>query len=175
MRLHTRYPPILINWKKVLGIFCKAIKIKSLQKESHVHKYLQPLPWHSKLSSGASCFHWSSLRCFYNLIGVYLWWIQLIGHDLERHTPVYIRSHSWQCMSEHKPSHEVQWVVCRPLRQDCNEAKIWWRVQKHFCSIEGPNKNPMVTDRAPGLLCEERRTFQKDNHLCSTPPIRPVW
>ena len=25
---------------------------------------------------------------------------------LERHTPVYIRSHSWQCMSEHKPSME---------------------------------------------------------------------
>ena len=25
------------------------------------------------MSSGISCFHWSSLRCFYNLIGVHLW------------------------------------------------------------------------------------------------------
>ena len=35
-------------------------------------------------------------------------------------------------------------------------------------------KNPMVTDRAPELLCGDGRTFQKDNHLCSTPPIRPL-
>ncbi len=28
----------------------------------------------------------SFLRCFYNFIGVHLWQIQLIGHDLERHT-----------------------------------------------------------------------------------------
>jgi hypothetical protein len=73
-----------------------------------------PLLWYSKLSSGASCFHsfilfhlyltryasWEqvliytcnlSFRCFYNLIGGHLWSIQLIGHDLERHTPVYIK------------------------------------------------------------------------------------
>ena len=36
-------------------------------------------------------------------------------------------------------------------------------------------KNPMVTDRAPALLCEDKRIFQKDNHLCSTPPIRLLW
>ncbi|KAK3557580.1 hypothetical protein QTP70_030511, partial [Hemibagrus guttatus] len=30
-------------------------------------------------------------------------------------------------------------------------------------------KNPMVT---PMFVCGERRTFQKNNHLCSTPPIR---
>ncbi|KAI3377259.1 hypothetical protein L3Q82_009163, partial [Scortum barcoo] len=29
--------------------------------------------------------------------------------------------------------------------------------------------------RAPAYLCRERRTFQKDNHLYSNPPIRPVW
>ena len=33
-------------------------------------------------------------------------------------------------------------------------------------------KNPMVT---PEFLCGDRRTFQKDNHLCSTLPIRPLW
>ena len=43
------------------------------KKKSHVHKYSHPLLWYSKLSWGASCLHWSSLRCFYNLIGVCLW------------------------------------------------------------------------------------------------------
>jgi hypothetical protein len=36
-------------------------------------------------------------------------------------------------------------------------------------------KNPTVTDRAPEFLCGDGRTFQKDNHLCSTPPIRPLF
>ena len=66
-----------------------------------------------KLSSGSSGFYWSSLRCFYNLIGKHLWWIQLIGHALERHTPVYLSSHSWQCMSDQKPTHEVETGLCR--------------------------------------------------------------
>ena len=44
-------------------------------------------------------------------------------------------------MSEHKPSHEVQRIVCRPPRQDCIEAQIWGRVQKNVCSIEGPNEH----------------------------------
>jgi hypothetical protein len=41
--------------------------------------------------------------------------------------------------------------------------------------IREVSKNPMVTDRAPEVLCGDGRTFQKDNHLCSTPPIRPLW
>ena len=50
----------------------------------------------TKPSYWASHFFWSYLR--YALIGWTL--IKLIGHDLKRHTPVYIRSHSWQCISE---------------------------------------------------------------------------
>ena len=34
-------------------------------------------------------------------------------------------------------------------------------------------KNPMVT--LIEFLCGDGRTFQKDNHLCSTPPIRLYW
>jgi hypothetical protein len=34
-------------------------------------------------------------------------------------------------------------------------------------------KNLMVT--LAELLCGDGRTFQKDNHPCSTPPIRPLW
>ena len=61
--------------------------------------------------------------------------VNSIGHDLEKHTPVYVRSHSWQCTSEQRPSHEVEGNVRRGPRQDCVEAQIWGRVPKHFCSI----------------------------------------
>ena len=101
-----------------------------------LHKYSVPLLLDWKLSSGVSCFHWSSLRCFYTLIGVHLWQIQFIGNYLERHTPVYILSHSWQCLSERKPSLEVEGSVRRAPRQDCVEAQTWGRVPKHFWSIE---------------------------------------
>ena len=55
---------------------------KKIKKQiPYLNKYSDPLLWDSKLSSGASCFDWSLLRCFYNLIGVHLWSNQLIGHD----------------------------------------------------------------------------------------------
>ena len=31
------------------------------------------------------------------------------------------------------------------------------------------------SDIAPEFLCEDGRTLQKDNRLCSAPPIRPLW
>jgi hypothetical protein len=34
-------------------------------------------------------------------------------------------------------------------------------------------QDPMVT--LTEFLCGDGRTSKKDNHLCSTPPIRPVW
>ena len=69
---HTQYP-IMTKQKRFKRIFCKRVKIKSLNEISHVHKYSHPLLWHWKLSSSASRFHWSSLKCFCNLIGVHLW------------------------------------------------------------------------------------------------------
>ena len=36
-------------------------------------------------------------------------------------------------------------------------------------------KNPMVTLTQLQSPCGDGGTFQKDNHLCSTLPIRPVW
>jgi phosphoribosylformylglycinamidine (FGAM) synthase-like amidotransferase family enzyme len=36
--------------------------------------------------------------------------------------------------------------------------------------LKDPNGH---SDRVPGFLCGDGRVFQKDNHLCSTPPIRP--
>ena len=31
------------------------------------------------------------------------------------------------------------------------------------------------SDRAPEFLCGDGGNFKKDNHLCRTPPIRPLW
>ena len=64
--------------------------------------------------------------------------IQLIGHDMERNTPVYIRSHGRQCMSEQKLSHEVKEIACWALRQDCVEAEIWEGYQKMSTALKVP-------------------------------------
>ena len=37
------------------------------------------------------------------------------------------------------------------------------------------SKNSMVTLTKLQFLCGNGRTFQKYNHLCSTPPNRPLW
>jgi hypothetical protein len=37
--------------------------------------------------------------------------------------------------------------------------------------IREVSKNPMVTDRALELFCGDGRTYQKDNHFCSTPKV----
>ena len=50
---------------------------------------------------------------------------------MERHTPVYIRSHSWQNLREQKSSCEVKQMVSRAPRQDCVESQIWGRVPIH--------------------------------------------
>ena len=36
-------------------------------------------------------------------------------------------------------------------------------------------KKLMISDRAPEFLCGDGRTLEKDNHLCSTSPIRCLW
>jgi hypothetical protein len=36
---------------------------------------------------------------------------------------------------------EVKGIVRRAQRQDCVEAQIWGRVQKHFYIIEGPQEH----------------------------------
>jgi hypothetical protein len=73
-------------------------------------------------------------KCITNKTQKYLIYI-----SLERHT-LFLRSHSWQYMSEPEPSHEVEGIVHRALRQHCVEAQIWGRVPKIVCSIEGPQE-----------------------------------
>lgn len=61
---------MMTMWKRVVWNLCKLIKNQKTRK-AHVHEYWRPLPWHSKLSSCTSFFHWSSLSC--NFIGVHRW------------------------------------------------------------------------------------------------------
>ena len=89
---------------------------------------IQPLLLrHSKLSSGASNFLWSSLRCLYNLIGVHLWPIQLIWQDLERNTPFWIRSHGCSaCQSRNSTTKSKKLSI-----------ELWDRVVRTHRSGEG--------------------------------------
>jgi hypothetical protein len=53
-------------------------------------------------------------------------------------------------------------------------AKMSNRVEKGF-GQGGDQESDGHSDRAPEFLCGDGITFQKDNHQCSTPPIRPLW
>ena len=80
-----------------------------------------------------------------------------------------IRSHGWQCISEQKPSHEVEGTACRAQRQDCVEAQIWRRLP-NWAIWGGPWKDrwPRTKNWAPEILCGDWRDFEKDNHRCNT-------
>jgi hypothetical protein len=98
-------------------------------------------------------------------------------------------------MSEQKPSHEVEGIVRRAPRrvqQNVTVASIfkWKKLEPPRLFLEldklsnrgrrsfdqGVDQEPDGhSDRAPEFLCGDEKTFQKDNHLCSTPPVRPLW
>ena len=74
-----------------------------------------------------SHFSWSSLRCFYILIGVYctcakLNWLSMIW---KRRTPF---------------DQEVEETARRAQRQDCVEAQIWGRLQKDSAALKVPKR-----------------------------------
>ncbi len=81
------YTPLAIMTKQNLDLsqLYKFIKKETLKK---LHcTSLRTLCFDTwNLAQEHSSFTGSSLRCFYTLTGVNLWQIQLIGHDLERHT-----------------------------------------------------------------------------------------
>ena len=133
-------------------------------------------------------------------------WLDMIWKG----TSLYIRSHSWQHMSEQKPSNEVEGNVGKGTKtdlgkgtktflQDWRSPRTQWppsflngrRLEPPRLFLElplgqteksgdqtgqgGDQESDGHSDRAPEFLCGNGRTFQKDNHLCSTPPIRPLW
>ena len=134
--IYTQYP-IMTKWKQVFRNVCKCVKntkqkyliyvsIQTLCYETRNWAQVHPVsidhPWEVSTT-------WLESTC-----GKFNW-LDMIWKG------TYIRSHSWQCMSEQKPSHEVEGIVHRDLRQNCVEAQIWGRVPKHFCSIESPEEH----------------------------------
>ena len=57
---------------------------------------------------------------------------------------LYIRYHSWQCMSEQNPSHAVEGILCRAPTYDCIEAQIWGRVPNLSAALKVP-KNTVAS------------------------------
>ena len=54
----------------------------------------------------------------------------MTGQDLERHTPVYIRTHSWQCLSEQKTSPEVEELPAEPWDRTVTNRSAELKVSK---------------------------------------------
>ena len=57
-------------------------------------------------------------------------------------------------MSEQKPSHEVEGIVRKAPREDCDEARIWGKVPKNVCIIEGPQEHNGKSFEPPKLFLE---------------------
>ena len=94
---------------------------------------------HSKLSSGASNFLRSSLRCIDNLIGVHLWPIQLIVHGLERNTPFLLKvSKSTVSMRKLK-----EYGTTQTFPRAGRLTKLSNRARRTL--VKGVTKNPMAT------------------------------
>lgn len=64
----------------------------------------------------------------------------------------------------------VQWKTSETFRAVASHLN-WGRGDL----VREVTKNLMVSVRAAELICGVRRTFQKDNHLCSNPPLRCPW
>ena len=131
-----------------------------------------------------------------------------------RHTPVYIRSHSGQHMSEqvmrskelsvelrdrivtrHRseegyqkmsaalkiPKNTVASIILKWKKFGTTKtlpgagcpAKLSNRGRRAW--VREVTKNPRFNDRAPEFLCGDGCPTGKFSHLCSTPPIRPLW
>lgn len=75
------------------------------------------------------------VRCFYNLIGLHLWYIQLSAHDFMRYTPVYLKSNN-TCQSKNKDMKSKE--LSADFRNDCFEAQIWKEVQKISAALKVP-------------------------------------
>ena len=88
------------------------------------------------------------------------------------HTHIYIRSQIWQCMSEQKPSHEVEEIVVRTApRQDCDKEQIWGRVPTHFCSFES-SQEQWPPSLKSNCICYMHRTGVDLTVKCLQPMAR---
>ncbi|KAG9479897.1 hypothetical protein GDO78_011755 [Eleutherodactylus coqui] len=80
------------------------------------------------------------------------------SHLWLKDTPVYIRSHNSQCISEPKPGHEEKRTAGRA--QDCVEAQIWRRLKKNSAALKDPRSTAASillngrNSEPPGLFLE---------------------
>ena len=118
------------------------------------------------------------------------------------HTCLYKRFHSWRCMSEQKPGHEVEGNDRSPPGQECVGTDLEKGTKKYLQHWRSP-RTQWPPSFLNGRSLEPPRLFLElaarpnwaigvegrwprtrwslwqssrvplDNHLCSTPPIRP--
>ena len=139
----------------------------------------------TKPSYWASHFFWSYLR--YALIGWTL--IKLIGHDLKRQTPVYMRSHScqWHIRANTKPrgnrivsGHKKLLLLLKVPKYTVALTLTWKPGQTEQLRSKGLSKRGYQepdghSGWVPKILCGVGRNFQKDNDNCNTPSIWALW
>ncbi len=124
------YTPYLImtKWKQNFRNVCKFIKKKKMK--YHIYISIQTLcniTWNLAQVPPISLDHcWDVSTHWLESICGKLNWLDMIWKG----THFSITPHSWQRISEWKPSHEVKRTACRAQRQDCIEEKIWVRLQK---------------------------------------------
>ena len=147
--------------------------------------------------SGASHFSWLSSSCFYTLIWVQQWQIQLIGHYLERHTPV-LKSHSWLHIKAKIKSWGRRNCLLSSETGLCRGTDLG-KVTKNVFPALKVTKSTLASillkweKDSQGLLLEMaarpnwairdpvwrwEKDIQKSNHHCNTPPIwasKPTW
>jgi hypothetical protein len=78
------------------------------------------------------------------------------------------------------PKNTVASIILKCKKFGANKtlprAVVWPTEQSWVKGLgQGGDQEPDGhSDRAPEFLCGDWRNFQKDNHLCSTPTIRPL-
>ncbi len=128
----------MTKWKQNFRNVCKFIKKKKLK--YHIYISIQTLcnnTWNLAQVPPISLDHcWdASTPWLESPCGKFNW---LDMNWKGTHLSVY---HSWQCISERKPSHEVKGTACRAQTQECIEAQICGRLQKKFCCTEGSQEH----------------------------------
>ena len=72
-------------------------------------------------------------------------------------------------MSEQNPSHEVEGIVCRALRQRCVEAQIWEGCKKKSAALKVP-KNTVASILLKWKKFGTTKTLPRAGHLAKLSP-----
>ena len=126
-KMYTFFPSSIYTQYYIMTKRQQVFRNASTFITTFLHKYSDPFLWDLKLSSRAFCFHWSSLRCFYK------WLESTFGQ--------FNWSHSWQCMSEQKPSYELKELSVELRDRIVSRHRSGEGYQNKFCNIEGSQEH----------------------------------